>query len=353
MRAALPDGARLLVRVPNWLGDLVMAEPVLRCIDQNGGATLVGPPRLLALFDGALENCTRLYADEPRAWRGHDAALLLTGSFRSAWLAARARIPVRAGLSRDGRGWLLTHAMTPARERGGVPLGLGVHGRGRRWLPRPFGSVCVELASLLGVSVADRKPRLSAPWATRERLRARLETLGLTRGEPFIVANVGSRAGSAKGAPAELWSAMLAAFALRSTLPVVLVCGPGEEDVLAQVLAAQSHPRCVALTAPVLDLGELAALFAEARLLVSADNGPRHIAAAVGTPVAVVCGPTDPRHTADHLSCTRFVRATQACSPCHREICPLSGAAHQACFTRIDPMEVARAALELTHDVPR
>jgi heptosyltransferase-2 len=349
MRAALVNGARLLVRVPNWLGDLVMAEPVLRCIDQNGGATLVGSPRLLSLFEGALPNCTRLYADEAQAWRAHDAALLLTGSFRSAWLAARARIPVRAGLSRDARGWLLTHAMAPAREVGGVPLGLGVHGRGRRWLPRPFGGVCVELASLLGVTVTDRQPRLSASWATRERVRARLERMGLTPGEPFVVANVGSRAGSAKGAPAELWSAMLAAFALRSSLPVALVCGPGEEDVLAEVLATSTHARCMPLVAPVLDLAELSALFAEARLLISADNGPRHLASAVGTPVAVVCGPTDPRHTADYLSRTRFVRANQECSPCHREICPLSGAANRACFTRIDPMEVARAALELTH----
>ncbi len=349
MRAALPESARLLIRLPNWLGDLVMAEPVIRAADERGGATLVGPAHLQSLFEGCFKNCERQYTDEPDEWRGHDAALLLTGSFRSAWIAARARIPVRAGLARDGRGFLLTHSMSPARERGMVPLGLGVHGRGQRWLPRPFGSVCVEIASLVGLEVTERRPRIAPEWAAGERVRERLEAKGLARGSLFIVANVGSRPGSAKGAPAELWSAMLSTFALRSKVPVVLVCGPGEESVLANVRAASHSTNLVVLDGPALDLAELTALFSQARLVVSADNGPRHLAVAVGTPIVVVCGPTDPRHTADQLSRTRFVRANQICSPCHRETCPLTGPAHLACFTRIDPHEVARAALELTH----
>ena len=349
MRAALSQRARLLIRVPNWLGDLAMAEPVLRAADARGAVTLVGPARLLALFDGHLPNCNRLYADDPRVWRGHDAALLLTGSFRSAWIAARAGIPVRAGLARDSRGWLLTHSMTPARERGGLPLGLGVHGRGARWLPRPFGSVCVELASLVGLEVDDRHPSLLPSPTARERIRARLNAQSLG-GAAFIVANVGSRLGSAKGLPARTWSALLASLARAMNLPIVLVCGPGEESVLARVLECGMPARTHALAGAPLDLAELGALFSEAHLVVTADNGPRHLAVAVGTPVVVVCGPTDPRHTADHLERTRIVRVPVDCGPCHREVCPLSAADHLACFTRIDALEVARAARELTRE---
>ena len=90
MRAPLCASARLLIRVPNWLGDLVMAEPVLRSADLRGAVTLVGPAHLLSLFEGRFPNCDRLYSDSARDWRGHGAALLLTGSFRSAWIAARA-----------------------------------------------------------------------------------------------------------------------------------------------------------------------------------------------------------------------------------------------------------------------
>lgn len=347
MKAALSERARLLIRVPSWLGDLVMAEPVLRAADRRGNATLVGPARLLALFEGRFERCDRLHADEARAWRGHDAALLLTGSFRSAWIAARAGIPVRAGLARDARGPLLTHAMRPSAERGGVPLGLGVAGRGPRWLPRPFGGVCVELAALVGLEVTDRRPRLCPQEEARAAIRARLAARGLAVREPFVVANVGSRAGSAKGAPPELWSAILAQFARSEKTRIVLVSGPGEESALAGVVASGIPPSALALAGPAPDLRGLPALFAESALVLTADNGPRHVATAVGAPVVVLCGPTDPRHTADFLEHTRFVRASAECSPCHRERCPLRGEAELACFRRIDPAAVANAAREL------
>ncbi|HUR27619.1 MAG TPA: glycosyltransferase family 9 protein, partial [Planctomycetota bacterium] len=301
MKAALPERARLLIRVPSWLGDLVMAEPVLRAADRRGDTTIVGPARLLALFEGRFERCDRLNADAASAWRGHDAALLLTGSFRSAWIAAQAGIPVRAGLLRDARGLLLTHAMRPSAERGSVPLGLGVAGRGRRWLPRPFGGVCAELAALVGLEVEDRRPRIRPDASARDSIRARLEAQGVARGAPFVVANVGSRPGSAKGAPFALWSAVLAAFAQRSKLRVVLVAGPGEEHALAGVVAAGIPASTLALAGPAPDLRELPALLAESALVITADNGPRHLATAVGAPVVVLCGPTDPRHTADHL----------------------------------------------------
>jgi ADP-heptose:LPS heptosyltransferase len=228
-----------------------------------------------------------------------------------------------------------------------VPLGLGVAGRGSRWLPRPFGGVCVELASLVGLEVPDRRPRWSVRDGERASVRARLEKLGLARGEPFVVANVGSRAGSAKGAPPALWSAIQADLA-RSPIPrVVLVSGPGEEAALAGVVAAGVPSSALAFTGAAPDLRELAALLAEAALVIPADNGPRHLANAVGAPIVVLCGPTDPRHTADHLERTRFVRAGAECSPCHRERCPLRGEAELACFTRIDAAEVTRAAREL------
>ncbi|HTF89471.1 MAG TPA: glycosyltransferase family 9 protein [Planctomycetota bacterium] len=347
MKAALPEHARLLIRVPNWLGDLVMAEPVLRAADERGGATLVGPPRLLALFDGKLLNCDRLYADEPRGWRGHDAALLLTGSLRSALIAARAQIPVRAGLARDARGWLLTHSMRPAREAGRVPLSLGVHGRGARWLPRPFASVCVELASLVGLEVSSRRPRLLPSWPAREAVRLRLESQGLASERAFVAVNVGSRPHSAKGATPQLWSALLASFARQSDLPLVLVSGPGEDQALASVKARGLPASAIVLPGAPLDLPELCALFSLANLVVSADNGPRHVAAAAGTPVVVLCGPTDPRHTADHLQRVRILRASEPCSPCHREVCPLSGSSNLVCFQHIDPDLVARSMLEL------
>jgi len=127
-------------------------------------------------------------------------------------------------------------------------------------------------------------------------------------------------------------------------LPLVLVGGPGEE---AAVRAVDTPASTLALIDPVVNLRELSALFSLARIVLTPDSGPRHVAQAVGTPTAVVMGPSDPRHTADHLDRTSILREEVPCGPCHQETCPLTGADHHQCMQRIAPERFARAALDL------
>jgi heptosyltransferase-2 len=112
----------VLVRLPSWLGDVVMAEPALRALAEHAGEdalTLVGLGPHLELLAPCFPRARTLALaardlDEPRAWRGLAVAVLFTVSFRSAWTASRAGIPRRAGFARDGRGWLLSDALAPA-----------------------------------------------------------------------------------------------------------------------------------------------------------------------------------------------------------------------------------------------
>jgi heptosyltransferase-2 len=326
---------RVLVRVPDWLGDLVMAEPALRALAQRcGRITLAGKPRLMEVLGDALPGCPRVDASELRNWRGHDVAVLFTNSFRSAWTARRARIPRVVGWARDARGWLLTHAFEPALERGSAPLGIGVVGRGARYLPRPFGSTCVELVQWLGVSVGDPRPRLRATVQARERANERLSGFGIALDAKFTIVNCGGRPGSTKAYPSELW---LRALAPRRE-PLVLVCGPGEEASLREIAASLSNAH--ACIEEVAGLPELVALCERASLMLTADSGPRHAAAAVGTPLVVVCGPTDPRHTADFTHATRIVRMPVVCGPCHRETCSQVGENALRCMRAVDPLRV-------------
>jgi len=335
----LRGGERVLVRVPDWLGDLVMAEPALRALHERcGSLTLAGEPRLLEVLGDALPGCARVDAHELRSWRGHDVAVLLVNSFRSAWTARRAGIRRVVGWSRDARGWLLTHAFVPALERGGAPVGIGTVGRGARHLPRPFGGSCIELVHWLGASVSDPRPRLSATRAAREHAQRRLASFGLGAKAQFTLANCGGRPGSAKAFPASHWIE-----ALRSHCePLVLVCGPGEEASVREIAAAL--PDAHACVDAVAGLPELVALCERASLALTADSGPRHIAAAVGTPLVVVCGPTDPRHTADFTKRTRVLRVPVACGPCHRETCPIEGAGHLRCMHALRGVDLGARA---------
>ena len=77
--------------------------------------------------------------------------------------------------------------------------------------------------------------------------------------------------------------------------------------------------------------------------MLTADSGPRHLAVGLERPLVVVAGPTDPRHTADHLERTALLRVRVPCGPCHRERCPLAGAEHHACMARVAPRGAARA----------
>jgi heptosyltransferase-2 len=350
----IASGERVLLQLPAWLGDFVQAEPVVRALDGRPdlGLTLAGEGRFLELLDGRFPRARRLELRaheriDPAAWRGHDAALLCSGSWRVAWTAWRAGIPRRIGWARDGRGFLLTEHMRPALERGRTPLGLGLHGRGRRYLPRSYAATCVELAQLAGIAVRDTRPRLEPTPAGTATARARLDELGFRADEPFWLASVGGRAGSAKAVPVERWAAILDELARGLGFAALLVAGPGEDARLREVFGALEGARVAAAHGRPVGLAELVALARRARLVVVADSGPRHVARAAGASVVTLYGPTDPRHGADHGERERGVRVDIECGPCHRERCPLAGAAELACWERLAPAEVLARAREL------
>jgi heptosyltransferase II len=353
MPVQLTGTERLVVWLPTWLGDNVMAEPLVTALGERAGEdarlTIIAPRFAAALWgvEGALAAATWVDAADDAAieaaLRQAQAVLLLRNSFRSAWRAWRAGVPQRIGFARDGRRALLTDSMVPARRRRGTKAGL---------LVRPFSDEVLELGAMVGALIARTQPRIQvqAEWAARAaaRLGPELWKAG------FAVVNVGGRAGSAKALPD--WTPIVAGL-LEAGVHVVLVTGPGEEARLDAVLgdpaiqaagastAGARGARCYAWRDPVCDLGELAALGQRCRVALTTDGGPRHVLAAAGARVVVLFGPTDPHHTAAHLERTISLVGAAPCGPCHLERCNQLAPDIQRCFRSIAPQEVLAAAL--------
>jgi lipopolysaccharide heptosyltransferase I len=107
--------------------------------------------------------------------------------------------------------------------------------------------------------------------------------------------------------PAGRFGAVAAWLRERHALPSVVVWGAGERDLAERVSEASGG---AARIAPPTGIGDLLAIAQGARLVVSGDTGPLHLAAAVGAPIVGLFGPTDPMRNgpwdAADISLSRF-----------------------------------------------
>ena len=335
------SGARsLVVRAPNWVGDLVMATPVLEAAlaSESFGDVKVLVRQHLAgiLRDGPCEpRLVTIGSDEEEveAYRrlAPDAALLLPNSFGAAWRAWRAGVKVRAGSALSGRRFLLTHAVVPPTRAG-------------RRLPMPTAHLQRDAAGLLGILVPDLHPRLGVRAELREAMRATLARLGLAPGADYVACCPGAAFGAAKLWPPERFAAVLDELHVRRGWCAVVTGGPGEEPLVAAVVESARHP-AISLAGEPRDLEGLKALVAGARLLLVGDSGPRWYAAAFDVPCVSVMGPNYPEVTSTSLELAAVARVEGLeCSPCLQRRCPLG---HHRCMNDLPPDRVLALALEV------
>ena len=307
---------RLLVVMPTWLGDCVMATPTLRALrkrwpeDQTHITALITPAMRPVLNPCPFVDA--LTTDLPRRSDAYDTALLLRNSFRSAWWAYRAGIPRRIGYNRDARGWMLTHRLDAPRDASG-------------WTPVPTLRYYLDLAALLGVDpdAADPAMTLSTAEAHDRDADRLLTDLGLADVLPaprpadtraLVLLNPGGNRED-KRWPATRFAQLADALDTRypGRLRFAVTGSPNEAHVLEEVaqrarcgvvnLLASPRPSPKPDTetpananatspTPTMSLALLKSVVRRAALLITNDTGPRHLAAALGTPAVSLFGPT-------------------------------------------------------------
>jgi lipopolysaccharide heptosyltransferase II len=168
---------------------------------------------------------------------------------------------------------------------------------------------------------------------------------GVTDNGGWIVAHCGATAPSRRY-PAEQFSQVIAR--LCETHGTVLLTGSESEYDLVADVARRAGEGAVNL-AGELTLGEMAVLIEKARILVSNNSGPVHMAAATGTPVVVLYALTNPQHTPWKVP-HRVINRDVPCKYCYRSVCPQG---HHACLALVEPGEVVAAVQGLLHQTGR
>ncbi len=336
-----PEPARVLIIKPSALGDVLTALPVLRglrrtfpnahvawLVNTDYAPLLAGEDALDAVveFDrrllGRLWRSGRAIAELRRLVRAlrtsrYDWAIDLQGLFRSGWLAARTRAPLRAGFAdaREHARLFYTHRIATAAE----------HTIDRN----------VELARRLGIDA--RREDLTLHLAPEARAFAErfCAARGLTRGE-FVVCVPPTR-WPTKLYPQRRWPAVAAAVARRR--PVVLLGTPGDRAMCRQIADA-SGPG-VTSAAGETTIPQMAAVIAVSAGVICCDSAAKFIASAVGVGAVVLVGPTRLERTGP-LPPGRAVVADVPCQGCLKRRCR-----HVTCMELIRPEAVVSAAEDM------
>ena len=324
---------RSLVIAPQWIGDAVMAEPLLARLAARGEILTVAAlpwvaPALRAMpqvaevielpfahgrLDWSIR--TRIAA----TWRGRfDIAYVLPNSIKAALLPWLARIPLRFGYQGEGR-WLLLNRRLP--NPAGRPAMVGFYSA----LAGPGGD-------------AAARPRLHFDTAT---LAAATAAAQVEAGAFWVFAP-GAEYGPAKCWPAAHYAELARALHSRHGQQVLLL-GSGTEAALCEQIA-QAAPGACRVMAGKTTLQDAMALIGASRGMVSNDSGLMHVAAAFGLPQVAVFGSTSPEHTPPLNPHARVLWLKKElgldCMPCFERTCRFG---HTRCLTEVSPQRVQAA----------
>jgi heptosyltransferase-2 len=345
------DVHRLLVVLPTWVGDFVMATPTLRALrDRFSQATITGfgsgqlKPMVMTgyWFDDWIDSPPKRKGRKIewfraiKSLRDHrfDAAVLLPNSFRSALTAFLGGAKRRIGYDRDGRGWLLTHKLAPRLTEDG------------EFVPHPMVDYYGRIAAEVGAATPGDNLELGLVSEDVESVEKRLASAGLNEADPLVLICPGASFGPAKCWPAERFGALADRLVERIGASIVITCGPGEEEVAREVASAMRHPHEL-WDDPIGTLGEFQALVSRSHLVINNDTGPRHFAKAFDVPVITLFGPTHQGWTDTGYERERKIFVPVDCGPCQLKVCPLD----HRCMLRLDVEDVARVAVDLVHSV--
>lgn len=308
-------GTRIVVRLPNWVGDAVMAIPAVSCVKRalpECELTLLGKPSVIGLYrhredvDRILE--LRLPGDKGKLSTlrefsiglreyDFDLGITLPNSFSSALVFRMGNVKEIVGYRSDMRSFMLARSIRQPRN---------VIHRSRKYL---------KLVSFaIGADCPESNLFVPVPKETAERA----DDLAGELGKMAVICPT-SRAPSRRWGEAR-YARLVQLLSHEMGLSIVLAGAPDEADILDRVgEAAGILFHNLARDGDILFSVEM---MRRSEVFVGNDSGAAHLAAASGTRVVSISGADDPAETRPLAGVARIVNKHVECSPCVKNVCP-------------------------------
>lgn len=333
---------RIIIRMPNWLGDAVMATPIIADLRRqwpDALITVMGSPAICSLLGGNPHLDELFSFSRPNEFRrrennrdlifrlrqgNYDLGILLPNSFSSAWWFWRGNVKKRIGFSSDMRRFLLTTALPFPKERG------------KEHLVTTYKRLLVPL----GILLSETPPQL---FVTEEEHLAAIHILkqyNVNDQKKIIGINPGAAYGPAKCWLPERFREVSEKL-LQDPDVFLLFFGDAMAAPLVQSICEKLPSRAINL-ANKTSLRELMALTQLCDVFLTNDSGPMHIAAALNTPLVALFGSTNDTATGPYKHGTVIHKHVE-CSPCYLRVCPIDF----RCMKRIETEEVYTEVIKL------
>lgn len=323
---------QICVRLPNWLGDTIMSLGFVQFLkDSYPGAkisliTKKGLEGIVSVIPG-IEEVIVFSKENYKGLRGvwafgkmlsakqkFDLFFILPDSFSSALMAFASGAKQRVGFRKEGRNFLLTHAFNKPK---------GMHR-------------VEEYASLMQMF----QPQISFP-----KPEVNLPVHSSTEAVPYIVINANSESITSR-IPISKAVQLIHLFQSYH-LPIKLIGSKKEEAYVSEIYNAVTNKINIEVLVGKTTLFQLTELLHNAKLVVSSDSGPAHIASAVGVPLVVVTGAGDENNTGPYNNKKAIAvrNGTLPCEPCVKNKCKL--ATLPVCLVELNMRKVKAAAEEI------
>jgi heptosyltransferase-2 len=331
--------SRTLIIAPNWIGDAVMSEPLLRKLSSSGGelSVLATPwvaPVYRAMLNieqvieadfshGKLELSLRLAIAKQLKKEAFQQVFVLPNSWKSILIPLLAKIPKIFAYKGEFRSPLLSEFLPnpPKKNR------------------PPMVAHYLHLAHLIGLHDDDSGAHLLQPRLQVNSLEQQnaLNVISSFPQPNFYVLAPGAEFGPAKQWPSKHFSELANQLLNHDPDSCVVLMGSSKDrgicDEIIQNTYSSLHVRMINLCGLV-SLDQSIALIPQAKGLASNDSGMMHIAAAFGIPQIAFYGSSDPKHTPPLSPYAEILFLGLDCSPCHQRKCPLG---HLNCLNQITP----------------